>query len=83
MRYEPEPLAPSSIDPGLGTYVERELSRIAFALREVEGIRLAVLHVAPKRPRDGMVILVDGTDFNPGSGAGFYGRSAGAWVFLG
>lgn len=44
---------------------------------------LEMLYVAPTRPRDGMVALADGTNWNPGSGAGFYGYRAGSWRFLG
>lgn len=64
-------------------YVIDELRSIAGALMEVEEVLLKELHVAPVKPRDGMVVLADGADFDPGSGAGFYGRSDGAWVFLG
>lgn len=81
------PYNPREIPPGVDTLVARyiadELREIAAQFREVDSIQLEELHAAPDRPRDGMIILADGTDFNPGSGAGFYGRSAGAWVFLG
>ena len=40
------------------------------------------LHVEPARLIEGMVVKADGTDWNPGAGAGFYGYS-GAWVKLG
>ena len=43
---------------------------------------LNTLYAAPSRIFDGMVILADGTVFNPGSGAGVYARVAGAWVKL-
>ena len=43
---------------------------------------LNTLYAAPKRIFDGMVILADGTSFDPGSGAGVYARVAGAWVKL-
>ncbi len=83
MAYEPLIPSPDLEVGGLGEYVLEELRRIADALMEVTDVRLVVLHVEPDKPRDGMIILADGTDFNPGSGAGFYGRSAGAWVLLG
>lgn len=83
MRYQPlQP--PSTSDPTLTTFLIDELANIAAALEGVESILLTVLHVEPAKPRDGMIVLADGTDFNPGAGgAGFYGRSAGAWVKLG
>lgn len=84
MRYEPEHIeGRDSENPILEAYLARELRRIAAAFLGVEDILLDVLHVEPSKPRNGMIILADGSDFNPGSGAGFYGRSAGAWVFLG
>ena len=44
---------------------------------------LKVLYAAPAKVREGMVILVDGTTYNPGSGGGVYCYRAGAWRFLG
>lgn len=44
--------------------------------------QLDVLHKAPDKPRDGMVAFADGTDWDPGSGAGFYGYRAGVWRIL-
>jgi len=38
-----------------------------------------VWHVAPPKPREGMLVYADGTDWNPGSGAGYYVYYAGAW----
>lgn len=40
------------------------------------------LHEEPRKPRDGMIVYADGTNWNPGSGKGFYGRENGAWVKL-
>lgn len=78
--YVPEPLL-GEVD--LVAYIQRELQNVAAAFEGVDGIELQELHVAPEKPRDGMIILVDGTDYDPGSGRGFYGYSNGAWRFLG
>jgi len=83
MRYEPETLSDSTGNPILEAYLAQELRRIAEAFTGIEEILLVELNVEPDKPRDGMIVLVDGTNFNPGSGRGFYGRSNGAWVFLG
>lgn len=40
-------------------------------------------HVAPTKPSTGMIVLADGTDWNPGSGRGFYGYDGASWRFLG
>ncbi len=71
-------------DPeGFRRYVIDELRSIAAAFTGLDNILLEELHAEPLKPRNGVVVLADGTDWNPGSGAGFYGRSGGAWVFLG
>ena len=82
MPYEPR-IVPPSLEEELAAFLDEEFRSIASSLVAVENVLLPVLHVEPVRPRNGQIILVDGTDFNPGSGAGFYGRSAGAWVLLG
>lgn len=68
---------------GLKLYLLQELHRISQTTQAAEAVQLPVLHTSPARVVDGMVILADGTDFNPGSGAGFYGRYGGNWVKLG
>jgi len=81
MRYEPDLMAPGE---ALEVYLAQELRRIAESFLGIEEIVLPVLNVEPKKPRNGQIVLADGTNFNPGgTGAGFYGRSAGAWVKLG
>jgi hypothetical protein len=61
-----------------------ELNAIREAfIRSEEYAELDVLHAAPAKIRNGMEIEADGTDFNPGSGAGKYVRRAGAWVYIG
>lgn len=43
-----------------------------------------VLHAPPEKPRHGLVVYADGTNWNPGSGEGLYRFSSIAtWVFLG
>ena len=63
-----------------------------FLLQELQNIarstgssiaQLAELNKAPYKPQIGMIALADGSNWNPGSGAGFYGYRDGAWHFLG
>lgn len=63
-----------------------------FLLQELQNIarstdtsiaHLSELNKAPAKPRAGMVALADGINWNPGSGAGFYGYRSGGWQFLG
>jgi hypothetical protein len=42
-----------------------------------------IWHVPPGKPREGMLVYADGTDWNPGSGAGYYVYYAGAWHAMG
>lgn len=73
------PAPPTKEDASAYTF--GELQDLVRALNEAQQLLfLQVLHVAPERPRDGMIVHADGTDWNPGSGAGFYGRTGGAWV---
>lgn len=53
--------------------------------REMQYDIYRVLHVAPTRTFGGMVVNADGTDWNPGSGAGMYLRNEAntAWSFAG
>jgi hypothetical protein len=45
-------------------------------------VTLDPLAVAPARPRAGMVANADGTNWNPGAGAGLYQYLGGTWVKL-
>lgn len=81
MIYRREPL-PNGQD--LAGYVERELEAVEKALAGASDfLLLKELHVEPGRKRAGMVVLADGTDWDPGDGAGFYGYYNGAWNKLG
>lgn len=67
-----------------GGSIDQELRAVAEAMQQPnEALYLAMLYVAPSKPRDGMIALADGTNWNPGSGAGYYGYRAGSWRFLG
>ena len=83
-RYEPEAAPINDDERDLKAFIERELRRVASAFDVgVDTILLTELHNEPERPRAGMIVLADGTNWNPGSGAGFYGYRSGAWQFLG
>lgn len=81
-----------TIDPPPATNDPTELKRWAFTQmqrvanevsRSMEGV-CEVRHVAPDKPRAGDIRYADGTDWNPGGGAGFYGfTEAGTWTKLG
>lgn len=82
-RYVPEPFQPT--DPKLSaltTYLLRELQRVGDSIGAIDSVILQKRFRAPDHVKDGMIVLADGTSWDPGSGAGFYGYNAG-WVFLG
>lgn len=72
-------------DPAaLPQFLDQELSNIERAPQEpVFFLNLAMSYAAPAKVWDGLVMLADGTSWNPGSGGGYYGYRAGAWRFLG
>lgn len=64
-------------------WLVRELQAISQATQSAAPmLRLDVLNAAPAKPRDGMLVVADGTNWNPGSGAGVYARIGGSWVKL-
>lgn len=68
----------------LKAWLAKELGRIQEAEQAaVDGVQLKVLHVAPKRIRDGLMVMADGTNWNPGTGQGVYTWYAGSWKKLG
>jgi len=71
-------------DPArLTEFIRRELTAIQQAAHRAEPfLRLQPTAAEPTKAADGDVYFTDGT-WDPGFGAGFYGRSGGAWVFLG
>lgn len=83
MGYTPTAI-PDSAPPALKTWLRQQLSRIASNLQNPQPITLTLDSLAsePGRPANGMIVYADGSNWNPGSGAGFYGREAGAWVKL-
>lgn len=80
------PVPPQNIDDpqALARYLFEELNRISNALEFVRyDVVLDELNVAPAKPREGLTVLADGTNWNPGSGAGVYTYYGGVWVKLG
>lgn len=72
---------PNELSPQARTYLEEELNRIAELINTHE-ICIPPLAAEPAQPEDGMLVYANGTDWNPGSGEGFYGYENGSWVKL-
>lgn len=80
-----EPTAiPNDAPRGLRGWLSRTLQDLATSLKrpEVSGVRFTVLHAEPERIENGDLAVADGSDWNPGAGAGAYLRVSGAWVKL-
>ena len=63
--------------------VDAQYTELAKANRsEANCLILNILAAEPVDKKNGMIVHADGTIWNPGSGAGFYGYAGGAWVKL-
>ena len=72
---------PRSISTEAQAYLDSELRRLADILNQ--GPLYAVpLAAEPAKPQDGVIVYADGTNWDPGSGLGFYGYENGSWVKL-
>lgn len=83
MAYQPAPFMGRTPEE-FQQYVLSELQDIAQSQSDpVEFFELEVLHKAPSKPRDGMLVCADGVHWQPlSAGGGFFGRFNGAWVKL-
>lgn len=84
MPYE-APNVPANIEQ-LSAFLQEELVRLAGELRGTQTLQVlqfVVLHNAPEKPRQGMVVYADGTNWNPGSGEGLYRYDGTTWNYLG
>lgn len=63
-------------------YVQEEFRRVSVSLSETTELELRPRFVAPDKPREGMIVFADGTQWNPGGGKGAYEYLGGAWVKL-
>jgi hypothetical protein len=64
-------------------WVDLQFERVEQGLTNFDSIRLTETNVAPEKPRNGDLRFADGVNWDPGSGAGFYGFYGGNWVKLG
>lgn len=78
MTYTPGGRAIKDLDD-LRLYVDEELTRLSKELAETTALENRPISVAPTRPREGMIVFADGTNWDPGNGAGSYEYIAGLW----
>lgn len=86
--YIPEPpfIPEDSTPETMERFIEwlmRELFRVSLTFEQGVVRHVEFLNVAPERPRDGMTVGADGTNWNPGSGQGVYTYYNATWNKLG
>ena len=81
-RYEPSPIPRAESVADLALYVFSELNRLGSILFNQSVLRLEQTNVAPTKPRDGDIRYADGTNWDPGSGAGIYFFNGTSWTQL-
>ncbi len=65
-------------------WIVNELRKLQEAQNSaVDGVVFRTLHAEPRKLLENLTVEADGTDWNPGSGAGRYTYRSGVWVFLG
>lgn len=80
--YQPRNVPANSAD--IPEFLQQELLNLQKALSGPFSLmQLEKLYGPPNRLFEGMVVLADGTQWDPGSGAGFYGYRDGSWKLLG
>jgi hypothetical protein len=78
MSYEPR--TPPSDPAELSAWLMQELVLLKQGLEDAqETIRMMVRHVAPNKIATGQIAYADGTDWDPGQGAGLYARVGSSW----
>lgn len=82
MVYTPRnpPAALFEANPELALWLQDEFRDVARAGQEAPEVRFNVLHVPPTKPRPGMTVYADGTNWNPGDGEGLYTFVDDAWI---
>lgn len=68
---------------GLPEYIHREFLRISAEFGLIaEGRYWEPKARAPDKPREGQIVVADGTNWNPGAGKGVYEFKSGVWSKL-
>lgn len=77
--FKPGAISPSSLSELAGS-CQREFHKVALELSQpTDFLALKTVYAAPDRVFEGMIVKADGTEWNPGSGAGVYVYKSGAW----
>lgn len=75
---------PAPADPkDLPAWVQQQFDDLTKALQQTTLLWLKTQYKEPAKPREGMIVLADGTEWNPGAAQGFYGYYGSSWHKLG
>ena len=77
------PSSPPTGSEDFQKWVQQELQKVEASFSSLDFVILKETNVAPTKPKAGMIRFADGTNWDPGSGIGFYGYHSGAWNKLG
>ena len=77
--YHPDDFVGAEEDELILKWLRSEFERISAAFESAPMTFIDTFHVEPDKPREGMIVVADGTDWDPGFGAGSYLFLNGAW----
>jgi hypothetical protein len=75
--YRPGQATPRDV-PNMARYLFRELQRVSEQFLN-QDVAVKVKNAEPAKPFEGLMVIADGTNWNPGSGYGTYIYRNGAW----
>lgn len=83
MAYTPREV-PQDLE-SLPAWLKDEIHSLSLEINYLrpQAIYMELTHVAPTKVRTGELRMADGTDWNPGSGAGLYRWNGSSWTFIG
>lgn len=73
------PTEPPNDPQQLRYYIKDELLKVGAVLQLLAAGHVEMTYAAPAKPRTGDIRLADGTQWNPGAGAGVYAYYGGVW----
>lgn len=83
MAYVPSTIPQETQGTEFIKWLQDELAKISQAVNQPDQSQYQSLNAEPVKLREGMVVLADGTNWDPGSGQGFYAYYGGSWHKLG
>lgn len=79
MPYTPSSMPAITTVEELRRFLEEELQQLALRDNETTETYYRPVNRPPDKLREGLLAFADGTNWNPGAGAGLYEYRGGAW----